>query len=473
MSTLFSILNTAQSGIAANATGISVTGENITGANTPGFSKRTALLENLPLGGAQAGGVTVAGVARAHGLFAERALLVEHGHWGAADARAAALSRAEDVLAPGDGLGLDDRFADFFESWDDLAQKPDDLALRRNVALKGESLASAFNVTANELEAIRAGLLSDAEAVVGEVNARLSRIRQLNDKVASSQSATSGKAELQDERDRLIREVAERLSVTVLSKDDGTVALLSSGVALMDGGVVRTLSVSTQPYDPLTPTDPRTVLKFEATLPGGTPRDITNGVTGGRLAGLREARDVDLIARAEELDQLAFDFAGAANAAHASGLDLNLNVPPDLFVGGLGAVAAPPGSAEDITFNPTILADLRTIGAASALNPPPGGNENALALSALQSGSLAGLGSPAERVGQLLARSGNDLVAAETEQRLRESTRSHAEQLREETAGVSLDEEMIQLTKFQRAFQASMRVLQTADELLQELVQRL
>lgn len=473
MSTLFSILSTAQGGIAANSTGISVAGENITGANTPGFSRRTALIENRPLGGAQAGGVTVAGIARSHGLFAERALLVEQGYWGAADSRATALARAEEVMAPGDGFGLDDRFADFFEAWDDLGQKPDDLALRRNLVTKGEGLAQAFNSTASELERIRANLFSDAETIVDEVNSRLARANELNDKVASSPANTSGKAELQDERDRLVREIAERLSLTVVTNDDGSVALLSSGVALLDKGVVRTLSVSLQPYDPATPTDPRTALKFEATLPGGTARDITDGVTGGRLAGIREARDVDLIGFAEELDQLAFDFAGAANAIHTAGLDLNLAAPPDLFVGGLGAVAAPPGSAVDITFNPTIVADLRTIGAATAANPPPGGNANALLLSALQSTSIAGLGTPSERVGQLLARVGNQRVGAETDQRLRDSTRSHAEQLREESSGVSLDEEMIQLTKFQRAFQASMRVMQTADELLQELVQRL
>lgn len=474
MANLLGILNLAQGGLSAASTGISVAGENITGANVAGYSRRRALLENRPNGGPAAGGVHVAGVQRAYSVFAERALLTEEGHHGAADARTTALSRIEGLLQPGDGIGLDDRFASFFAAFDDLAQKPDDLAIRRNLVLEGQGLALTFNRMAGDLDALRADLLGDAQEVAAEVNERLAKIAVLDAKVASVPANTSGRAELQDERDRLVREVAERIAVQVIPDDDGSIALLSSGVALYDGGIVRALSVTTQAYDPANPADPRTALLIEATLPGGSPRDITANVTGGRLGGLREARDQDAIELGERLDELAFDFAAAANATHAAGLDLDGNAPPDLFVGsGGGAVPAPPGSALALTFNPAIDADLRKLAAGSAASPPPGGNATALALSALQQASIAGAGTPAERVGRLAALTGNKIVAAEGELRLRENTRSHAEQLRDETSGVSLDEEMIELTKFQRAFQASVRVLQTAEQMLQEIVERL
>ena len=56
---------------------------------------------------------------------------------------------------------------------------------------------------------------------------------------------------------------------------------------------------------------------------------------------------------------------------------------------------------------------------------------------------------------------------------MRDSTVAHAESLRESEAGVSLDEEMVNLSRYQRAYEASMRVLQTADEMLSELMGRL
>jgi len=473
MSNLLGVLSTAQSGLLANSAAIAVAGENITGANTPGFSRRTAQLENRSLSASTAGGVTVAGVTRAFDQFSTRALISEQSLWGAADARASAMNRAEGVLQPGDGFGLDDRFGEFFQSWQELANKPDDLALRRDVIVKSQALVQTFNSMSHDVEAIRSSLYSEAQTVVDEVNVRLEKINVLNNKVVSTSKETSGRAEIMDERDRLIREVSERISINVVEHGNGSVALLSSGVALLDAGVVRSLAVSLQPYDASTPADPRTALKFEATLPNGTPRDITTRVTGGRLAGLREARDSDLIDLAADLDALAYDFATEANTRHAAGVDLDGNVPPDLFVGGLGPIPAPPGTAAGLLFNVAIDADRRLLGAASALNPPPGGNEIALSLAAIQQASLAAQGTPAERVAQIAAKTGNKVVSAESELRLRESTRSHAEQMREESSGVSLDEEMINLTKFQRAFQASTRVLQVADQLLQELVEKL
>ncbi len=53
---------------------------------------------------------------------------------------------------------------------------------------------------------------------------------------------------------------------------------------------------------------------------------------------------------------------------------------------------------------------------------------------------------------------------------LREDTVTTAHSLREATSGVSTDEELVDMQQFQRAYQASLRVMRTADELLQELM---
>lgn len=473
MSSLLGVLSTAQSGLIANSAAIAVTGENITGANTPGYSKRTAILENRSLNASSAGGVSVAGVQRASNVFAESALVTERAYWGAADSRSSAMKRVEGVLTPGDGFGLDDRFGEFFTSWEQLAQKPDDLALRRDVIAKSQSLAEAFNTMGAGLDGLKTSLFGEAGAVVAEVNSRLEKINVLNNKVIATSQETSGKAEIIDERDRLIREVSERISLNVVRNENGSVALLSSGVALLDSGIVRSLAVGLTPLNPADPTDPRTALTFSASLPNDLPRDITDTVVGGRLAGIKEARDIDIVELAQKLDELTFDFATEANLRHGMGVDLDGNPPPDLFVGGLGAIPSPPGTATGIQFNSVITANRRLLATASAANPPPGGNETALTLVAIQQFSLGGFGTPAERTAQIGGETGNKVISAEGDVRLRESTLSQAEQFREESAGVSLDEEMINLTKFQRAFQASTRLLQVADQLLQELIEKI
>ena len=53
---------------------------------------------------------------------------------------------------------------------------------------------------------------------------------------------------------------------------------------------------------------------------------------------------------------------------------------------------------------------------------------------------------------------------------LRDSVAAQVASMRESVSGVSLEEEMIALTKYQRAYEASAKVISTVDQLLQELM---
>ena len=470
MTTLGNIFNVAQLGMQANQVGVAVAGENINGANTPGYSRRNAIIERSPVDAFITGGVRATGVARLFDTFAFRSLVREQALYGAADARKGSLTRLEAAVAPSAGAGLDDRFAEFFGALDTLALRADDPTARLEVTRTGQAIANSFNQFADALSTARAELLTEAVDLADGINDQVTRIAALNLKISqSTKIQTSGRAQLLDERDRLIRDVAESIEVAIIPRDDGSVTLLSSGAALVEQGTAHQLKV--------TGTGPNNDLKIELIRPGSNIIEVTSRVRGGRLGGLREARDKDIVAMQKELDKLAYDFGSAVNAVHTTGLDLYGNPAVAMFRGEPGPIPVPPtpGAGSGLRFEPLIAADPNLIAAGNAGAPPPGGNTVALAMSALQITAL-GLppnGTPAERVADFAGKLGSRVASSNSESTLRDSTRAHAEEVLEGSSGVSLDEEMVNLTRYQRAFEASMRVLKTADEMLQHIVERL
>ncbi len=467
MSSLLSVLNIARSGLTTGSAGLGVTGENITGANTPGFVRRSARLEARPLRQSVAAGVNFTGVDRAFDRFSYRNILREAANFGSADTRSQSLNNVEAVITPGDGYGLNDSFANFFAAFDDLASNATDPTARGAVTAAAREVADGFNEASAGLFNSRSELLVQAQSVAGELNEQLEKIAELNSLIqASAWQDTSGKAELIDHRDQLVREVAQRIGASAVPGDNDSVTLLSSGSTLLDGEVATKVQISLDAAGDLQ-------IDFAR---NGNVLNVTSKVVAGELGGLREARDSDIPELLTDLDQLAFDFATAVNTLHAAGQ--SNNVPPisgtNLFADNLNVPPVLAGAAAAIQINPNVAADSDMIAAALNPNsPPPGGNETAILISQLQSQSIGAEGTPAESFGALAGKIGTKLVGAENELRMRESTVAHADNLRDSISGVSLDEEMINLTKFQRAFEASMRVLQTADELLTHLVRSL
>ncbi len=464
MTTLYSVLNLARAGLSAQSAGVSVTSENISGANTPGYVRRNALLESFALTRGVAGGVNYVGTDRAFNRFAFERLVREQGHHGSASSRSSALTRAEGVLTPGLDSSISDRIGTLLSSFSDLALKADDPTARTQVVAAAQDVALSFNEAASGLTMMRSELLAEAQGVTRDINEKLAKIAELNLKIQRSQQPDGARAELMDQRDQLVREVGEEIGLSVVHDDSGSVTLLSSGSCLVDGGMAVQVAVSQDSGGNL-------AVEF---LRSSGATDVTTGLKSGKLAGLVEARDVDLPQLLADLDQYAADFANAVNTVHAAGFGLDGVTGRPLFTAkGGGPLPAPPGTAYGLAVNPVVAADPSAVAAASNPGQLPGGNDVAVQLAQLATTTLPGGGTPAERFGALVGTLGAMLSGANSELAMRDSTVAHAESLRESEAGVSLDEEMVNLSRYQRAYEASMRVLQTADEMLSELMGRL
>jgi flagellar hook-associated protein 1 FlgK len=235
----------------------------------------------------------------------------------------------------------------------------------------------------------------------------------------------------------------------------------AAGTTLVEGNKASSLEVTT---------DATGAMKLLARPQGGAPTDVTAQLSGGSLAGLREVRDVDAPAVLGRLDALAYDIASAINAQHAAGVGLD-------GVGGrpLFAVSAPPDSARTLAVHPDMVGRPDRVAAASAAGMLPAGSDNAMAMARLSEARVAagGTKSPAEAYADIVGDIGLRKASAAQEADVRDAMRAQASVLRESTRGVSIDEEMIALTRYQRAYEAASKLVKTADELLAGLIRDL
>lgn len=453
MSSLNSLLGVLQGALSAQQAGIDVTGQNIANVNTPGYVKRTAVLESDAVLPGNDGGVNVAEIQRAFNSFTYSQVLVQHGQQGAADQRSNALGEAQAVVAPQGGGAISDSMNAFFSSLQTLTASPSDPSARSAVLASATQLAQSFSTTASGLAQVQSSLLSQAQGVAGTVNQDLTQIAQLNNQIAQAQGLGDNAPDLRDKRDSLVTDVADQIGAKVVPDASGAVTLFAAGGVLVSGNTASSLNVSL---------DSTGAMKFTVNAPGGRPVDVTSGVTDGALGGIREARDVDVAQTSTQLDQLAYDFTNSVNAVQSSGYGLDgvsgrpLFTPPSQVA----------GAALAMSVDPSVAGQPNNVAAAASAQDVPGGNDVAVQLAGLANVALGSGGSPAQRFGSIASQLGSAKSSADSDAATRADMVTQAENLNSSASGVSLNEEMVNLTKFQQAFEAATKVLQVTSQLL-------
>jgi len=173
---------------------------------------------------------------------------------------------------------------------------------------------------------------------------------------------------------------------------------------------------------------------------------------GGALAGMAEGAQRIADARAA-LDALAGDFTAGVNAVQAAGRDLAGNPGEPMFAAG-----DPPSQMT------MALTDPRGI-AAAAVGGGARDNSNLFALAALRTG-----GGYEGKVTDMVSTNAATLSARRTVGDAQTTIRDSAVAARDSASGVNVDEEAVDLMRFQQAYQASSRVIQVARETLQSIL---
>ena len=457
MSGLSSLLYVGASGLNASQQAIRTASDNIANVDTPGFRRRellTSTAPSSPVGGVNVGGgVQVDGTQRIVDNVLDRRVRDAGAEVGFAEARADILRQAEVVFGDLEGNGLSGALDNLFSTFDQLATEPQDTGARQRVLEGAERFANELNFVAGELETQQLDLDRRLDEQVDRINELSREIAQLNLSIGRD---TEPPPDLLDRRDYAVMELGKLVGVDVIeSSGQLTVSLTGSGFGLVVDGAVRPLTASTA--------SGQAVISGER---NGTTLDLTDSLSGGQLTGTIEGRNVDLQSMIDQVDLFAFDVGTAINGVHGAGYGLDGATGRPLFT----VTATPAGAAGGFAVDAAVAGQPDLIAAATDPLLLPGDNRGALALAELRTTALAGGESAGDTLRGVLGDFGARLSEATVSLEARSAAEGRLEELQSELSGVSLDEEMTKLLQFRQSYAAAARVIQTADELMQEVV---
>lgn len=428
----FTGLKIGLSSLQTHQAAMEVASGNVANAGNPDYHRREAILAEavgLP------GGVDVALVRRVKSAYIGSRIEVAEAQAGAAELADEVMQQIEAILGDTgeDGLnGILDRFVNAMRQ---LSAKPDDEALRRVAVEAGRDIAAKFRTLQSDLANLQASLSERIGSMLKDANTAAAAIAEAN---ASLQERTSPRPELEDRRDAALRELARLVGAR--STDGGNVVAVG-GVAIVQGRVARSLEQLGQAGQ----FTAASVFLWEG---DGSP---AVGI-GGALGEAVRLRDETIPGYMKALDELAQRFMSAVNEPHRKGTGLDGSTGADLFTG---------SGALDIEVNPDVAANPAKI-AASATGAPG----DATVAKQIVGAAEAMRASLRDLTGRL----GAEAKAARERAEGRKAALDGLVAEQQSVSGVSLDEEMTNLIRFQKAYEAAARVVTFADELLSVLL---
>ncbi|MGI6163500.1 MAG: flagellar hook-associated protein FlgK [Bacillota bacterium] len=475
MPSTFSTLEIGKSALLTSRRAMDVTGHNIANASTPGYSRQRVVLEpiiqRINLSAGTSGlGVRVADVARVRDKFVDAVLRNEQEKKAAFAIQKDTLDHLQVVFAEPSDSSIRESVDLFWASWHDLSSDPQSSAARTQLLEAGRSLTDMFRHLGSQIDSLTADIEAGIDATVAKVNLLAERVGSLNTEISRALARKEPVGDLMDRRDLLLDEVTELTGATVSYLDEGTVKVNIGGIPLVDRHKVYRLE-STVTGDGI---------KFNL-LTGPKDSDkIELDSVAGSLGGHKTARDGIVLRFRKELNEVVKNLAQGVNAIHQADFEGTGPYSPFFYLDPLGA-----DFLSTIKVDDNIIDHPDKIRTATGSDPLDGsialaiadfieGNENSYLKQLKDSGLLdlsdgdftdkwmgivGGLGVEGQRV-----ESGYD-----TQELLVKELANRKDSI----SGVSLDEEIANLIREQHAFNAASRVISTADEMLDTIINRM
>ena len=464
MPSTFLGISIGNSGLSAAQTAENVIGHNIANANTPGYSEQTVnLVPSYPftptdgqtqLHPGQIGtGVSVASISRATDQFTTAQLRDAYGKQSFSNTQQGALDQVQAAFNEPSTTGLNNALGTFFQSFQDVANNPEDPGVRASVIQNGVALSQIFHNMSQQLTDVSNSLNTRLNSDITQLNNYAKQIASLNGQINAALGTGQSPNDLMDQRDQLIDAVSKLGNVNAVTMPNGMV-----NVSVGNTDLVMGIDAT-----------PATVSSLQA----------NGSLSGGEIAGLLNAQNTVQGYQAN-LDTLAGQVVSAVNNVQYGGSDeygntgdpndpLQTNPATSFFVS-TGTTASTINVSGALQNDPKLLA--AAAAGTPGTPPPPGDGSNAANFANISKTALAGLNgqTPQQYYQYMVSSAGSAASAAHTASTAAGVTVTQLTQQKQSVTGVSTDDEMVNMMKYQTAYQAAARFINMSDSLLGTLI---
>lgn len=498
MRSTFHSIETAKRSLFTEQALINTTGHNIANANTPGYSRQRVnvvasrpieapgmMRSNIP--GQLGTGVEFTSITRIREQFLDDQFRNANRSLGDWSVQADTLSKLETIFNEPSDSGIRTVFDNFWKSWTDLSKDPESITGRKIVRENALALVDAFNETAKHLNDLRDDLTRNIDVKASQINSITAAIANLNGEIRRLEAYEDNPNDLRDQRDKLVDELSKIVNVSVVHNPTGY-TITTGGLTLVDGDTAT----------------PVTSAALETEYAAG-------GLSGGEVAGLITSRDKFVADYQEQLNALADTLvngditvtipAGSTYQGAKLAVDTTVTVKginglhrlgylftnPPTLAGDFFTSSGGPVTAASIRLSPAIAGDPMQIATSMRVETVGGVNETVKGNNTLAN-LMAGLKTTSfaftpTTTGNGIANGTIDAFYAsmmgqlgvQSQEATRQTTNqqdivTQVDNRRQSVSGVSLDEEMSELIKYQHAYSAAARFMTVIDQTLDRII---
>jgi flagellar hook-associated protein 1 len=443
MAKISGLLDMGRRGMMLNQSAIQTTSHNIANKSTEGYSRQRVDFKSSPStdeGRYQLGtGAKLANISRTNNPWIEKQLERENSQFSNLDQKAKALGRLESALNEQSIKGINDGIAGFFNSFRELANSPESVVARTQVREAAITLVKRFQDAREQLDDVHVDMNKNISFAVNEVNQLAKELAAVNEEIQRIEMGSNMES---------ANDAPEDAHTGMVNLQAGRSIIMVAGTTFNQLKTVEDTNGKTRIMQELSE--------------GGTQLDVTDQFTQGQIGAAIEVRDTTTDQMIDNLENLAANLFAEVNKAHREGYDRQNGLGGDFF-----EVQDPQKgfSVYNMSVAKAIAKDVSRIAAAAQPNAP-GDNTVANLIHSLQSRPMMDgqysyddyYNAKVSEIGVLTQRIGTSLEG-------QKNSLDQMQNIRDSISGVSMDEEAAKLIEYQKSFEASARLIKTADEM--------